>query len=96
MKSKLHEIDSVEKKEIITTYFKNGTRIQQLPGKERRKLILLEHIVQEYFEMEITYTEKEVNDVLKTIYHDHVLVRRHLIEYGFMKRSRDCMEYWVV
>ncbi|MFT4414925.1 DUF2087 domain-containing protein [Fredinandcohnia humi] len=96
MKDRLKNIDVAEKNEIISTYLKNDSRIQQFPGKEKRKLILLEYIVQEYFEMEKYYSEKDVNEILKCIYVDHVLLRRHLIEYGFMKRSRDCKEYWVL
>jgi hypothetical protein len=35
------------------------------------------------------YSEKEVNRVLMRIYEDHVLLRRYLIEYGFLDRTRD-------
>ncbi|AVQ98165.1 hypothetical protein OBCHQ24_03680 [Oceanobacillus iheyensis] len=37
----------------------------------------------------------EVNEILKSIYINYVKIRRYFIEYGFMKRSRYCTEYWV-
>ncbi|WP_236719720.1 DUF2087 domain-containing protein [Neobacillus mesonae] len=33
--------------------------------------------------------------MLKSIYADFATIRRYLIEYGFMDRSKDCMKYWV-
>ena len=41
------------------------------------------------------YSEKEINRVLKRIYEDYVTIRRALIQYGFLDRSKDCSEYWV-
>lgn len=37
----------------------------------------------------------EVNEILKAIYSDFAILRRYLIDYGFMERSRDCTKYWV-
>lgn len=42
-----------------------------------------------------TYTEKEVNQMLKGVYEDYATVRRHLIEYGFLDRKRDGSQYWL-
>ncbi|TGY42779.1 DUF2087 domain-containing protein [Clostridium sartagoforme] len=36
-----------------------------------------------------------MNKVLKRILEDYVTVRRALIQYGFLDRSRDCREYWM-
>ncbi len=33
--------------------------------------------------------------ILKPIYHDYVMIRRYLIEYGFLDRHRDGSAYWV-
>ena len=43
-----------------------------------------------------TYTEREVNDILKawTIYGDHVTPRRELVEMGLLGRKDDCSSYW--
>lgn len=42
-----------------------------------------------------TYTEKEINRVLKRIFEDYATIRRALIDYGFIDRSNDCTKYWV-
>jgi len=43
-----------------------------------------------------TYTEREVNDILKawTTYGDHVTPRRELVEMGLLGRKDDCSAYW--
>lgn len=43
-----------------------------------------------------TYTEREVNDILKawTTYGDHVTPRRELVEMGLLARKPDCSAYW--
>ncbi|GGA69926.1 DUF2087 domain-containing protein [Ornithinibacillus halotolerans] len=85
-----------EKQKILETYFKNGLNgeLHIFPSKEKRKLIVLQHIVKR-FKPNNTYTEKEVNTILQSIYHDFATIRRYLIEYGFMNRSKDCTEYWI-
>lgn len=48
------------------------------------------------FEGGRTYTEREVNDILKawTIYGDHVTPRRELVEMKLLSRKPDCSSYW--
>lgn len=43
-----------------------------------------------------TYTEREVNEILKawTTYGDHVTPRRELVEMGLLGRKDDCSAYW--
>jgi hypothetical protein len=43
-----------------------------------------------------TYTEREVNDILKawTTYGDHVTPRRELVEMKLLGRKDDCSAYW--
>lgn len=67
--------------------------VKNFPVKEKKKLIILRLII-EKFEKGKDYAEKEVNAILKPIYVDYVLLRRYLIEYGFMDRTRDCKRYW--
>lgn len=78
------------------SYFTEGVEgcITTIPSKEKKKLIILQQIVQR-FEKEQTYTEAQVNEVLKMVYVDYVSLRRHLIEYGFMERSADGAVYRV-
>ena len=89
-------IEQVEREKVLKTYFKNGldAGIETIPSKEKKKLIILQHILT-HFEEGKTYHEKEVNEILKGVNADFVSLRRHLIEYGFMERSDDGGSYWV-
>jgi hypothetical protein len=42
----------------------------------------------------IKYTEPEVNDLLKTLFEDHVFARRMMIEYRILDRTDNGSEYW--
>jgi hypothetical protein len=48
------------------------------------------------FESNRTYTEREVNEILKawTTYGDHVTPRRELVEMKLLGRKSDCSAYW--
>lgn len=48
------------------------------------------------FDAKRTYTEKEVNAVLKAAnaFGDHVTLRRELINHRLLARQSDCSEYW--
>jgi len=39
------------------------------------------------------YSEEEINAFLKQIFEDFVSLRRYLIEYGFLHRTKDCQFY---
>ncbi|WLR42069.1 DUF2087 domain-containing protein [Bacillus carboniphilus] len=91
-----YAITEEEREKILKTYYKKGLEgpISSFPSKEKRKIIILQHIVKQ-FEVQKEYTESQINEVLKSIYSDFVTIRRYLIEYGFMERSQDCSRYWV-
>lgn len=91
-----YAITEEEKLKVLSTYFKQGIdgKLDAFPSREKRKLIVLQNIAR-HFQSNKIYSEKNVNDILKAIYSDHVTIRRYLIEYGFMDRSKDCTAYWV-
>ncbi|QDX92858.1 DUF2087 domain-containing protein [Brevibacillus laterosporus] len=86
-----------EYQEILRTYFPNGLdgMAKEFPLKEKRKAAILHHIIGR-FERNKLYTEKEVNAILKTVYDDYAILRRYLIEYGYMDRKADGSSYWLV
>ena len=51
--------------------------------------------IAEQFEHGRQYSEKEVNQILKPIFEDFATLRRYLIMYGFMERTRDGAAYWL-
>ncbi|MDF2589587.1 MAG: transcriptional regulator [Anaerocolumna sp.] len=69
-------------------------KLKAFPAKEKKKIIILKKIT-EQFDKGRRYPEKELNKILKSIFDDYPTIRRYLIEYGFMERTNDCMEYWV-
>lgn len=87
-------ITDEEKLSVIKNYINANGGLKSYPAKEKKKIIVLEEIMKN-FTMGKTYSEKEVNRILKRIYEDNATIRRALIEYGFMERSKDCSNYWV-
>jgi hypothetical protein len=87
-------LDEAEK--ALKKYFPEGTDgpLLKFDIKEKHKLIVLRELVKR-FQGDREYTEKEVNEILKDAYDDFAVLRRYLIEYGFMDREPDGSRYWV-
>ncbi|MBP1934040.1 DUF2087 domain-containing protein [Ammoniphilus resinae] len=68
--------------------------LQPFPKKLKDKRSVLEKIVKQ-FDPDQIYTEKEINDHLKETFDDYVMVRRYLIDLGFLERKPEGSEYWV-
>lgn len=83
-----------EAQKILATYFPQGIDgpLSTFPTREKRRLILLKQIATR-FSPDRVYNEKEVNSILGEVYGDHVLLRRLLIDYGFLTRRPDGSEY---
>ncbi len=72
------------------------------PRKVRDREILMKSITMQ-LDSNLTYTEREINEVLQgwsrditpAIRCDHVTVRRHLIDYGHLERTADGRAYRV-
>lgn len=84
-----------EEEKILESVFESfkPLKLKVFSSKEKKKIVILSRIVEE-FEKGKIYKENEVNEVLKSIFYDYVTLRRYLIEYGFMERTKDCKEYW--
>lgn len=89
-------ITEQESEKILAAYFKQGLSgpLDSFPLKEKKRVAILRHILKS-FDANKNYTEKEVNAVLKQFYGDYALLRRCLIEYGFMDRTPDGGSYWI-
>ena len=88
-----YSITPQEREKTIKTYMDENGGLKQFPAREKKKIILLREIVKN-FKPETDYSEVEVNRILKRIYEaDFPTIRRYLIEYGFLERSRDCSVY---
>ncbi|PEJ59554.1 MULTISPECIES: DUF2087 domain-containing protein [unclassified Bacillus (in: firmicutes)] len=91
-----YNITEDEKEKSLKKYFPEGVDgpLTKFPLKEKQKLVVLREIAKR-FSPNKSYTEKEINAVLTAIYHDYVILRRYLIEYGFIDRKADGSSYWL-
>ncbi|WP_391119066.1 DUF2087 domain-containing protein [Psychrobacillus sp. L3] len=91
-----YNITKEEQADVEKKFFPAGVDgpLIKFPKKEKQKLATLRVIIKR-FEQEKTYSEKEINEVLKNVYADFVTLRRYLIEYGFLDRKDDGSAYWV-
>ena len=85
-----------EERQILDAMFASlePLRLATFPAKEKKKIVVLRRISQE-FTSGREYTEKEINAVLREIFPDFATIRRYLIEYGLMDRTRDGHAYWL-
>jgi hypothetical protein len=91
-----YNITEDEMEKTLKKYFPEGIDgpLKKFPLKEKQKLVVLREIVKR-FSPNKEYTEKEINEVLTAIYPDYVVLRRYLIEYGFIDRKSDGSSYWL-
>ncbi|MDE7322689.1 MAG: DUF2087 domain-containing protein [Lachnospiraceae bacterium] len=68
----------------------------QYPSKRPMRIIVLIKIV-EHMEANRKYTEKEINEIIKShiAFSDIELIRREMYQYKLLGRLRDGSEYWV-
>ncbi|MCK6258494.1 DUF2087 domain-containing protein [Fictibacillus sp. KIGAM418] len=90
-----YNVTKEEKEKMVKKFFIEGTTaLKAFPSKEKQKLVVLREITS-LFSSDTTYTEKDVNEILKTVYHDYVTLRRYMIAYGFLDRKADGSSYWL-
>ena len=76
--------------DIVARFVVDG-RLVTMPTKHSKRLLVLDHIVQE-FELGRTYPEAEVNEVLQRYHDDYAALRRYLVDEAFL--TRDDGVYW--
>ena len=89
-------ITEPERERILKNAFssRDPLVLKTFPPKEKKKLVILTAIAAQ-FEKSRRYSEAEVNAIIKPIFDDFVTIRRFLIIYGFMARTRSGSEYWL-
>jgi hypothetical protein len=81
-----------DSRELILDTFMPDGKIRVLPLKQNQIVVILEEVAQR-FELEKQYTEREVNAVLEGISEDYASLRRYLVDYGYLSRTRDGSVY---
>lgn len=91
-----YKVTQTESDKILLKLFPEGLEgpLKTFSVKEKYKLVVVQEISKRFVAKQI-YTEKEVNQILKFVYHDFATLRRYLIEYGFLKRTPDGSRYWL-
>ncbi len=69
-------------------------KLKVFPSKEKKKYVLLRFLI-ELFDEHTKYNEFEVNQILKPVYDDYVILRRYLVDYGYLDRLDNGKAYWV-
>lgn len=85
-----------ERQHILQNFFSslNPPVLKIFSPKEKNKVVILTKIAEQFEEGKI-YSEKEINQILKPIFEDYMTLRRYLIMYGFMERTKDGAKYWL-
>jgi hypothetical protein len=76
---------------VIRIYFKNG-RLKQIPTQRKKLLVVLEELAQA-FEPDKIYTEREVNINIADFHDDFATLRRELVTFGHLERTKDGSSY---
>lgn len=79
-----------ERSKVLAAFFRDG-RLTGLPASEGRRRIVLVAIA-EKFDADRTYTEREVNAIIKPLYDDYTQIRRALVDAHLFNRSDGV--YW--
>jgi hypothetical protein len=77
--------------EQMANCYINGDRIIEIPASRKKRLIILKWLVNK-FELGLTYSEKEVNQIIKRHHPDSATLRREFIGYNLMKREQGIYE----
>jgi hypothetical protein len=82
-----------ERLKLVSSYIQADGSLNMIPSQTKKIKIILEYIVNS-FEFDVYYSEKEVNEELKKFNPDTAILRRYLVDYGFLARERDGSRYW--
>ncbi|GHB30093.1 hypothetical protein GCM10010331_15600 [Streptomyces xanthochromogenes] len=72
----------------VAALFSRG-RLTALPRKTARREHVLAHLAGTLFTPGHDYTERDINDALRTVYDDFPALRRFMVTGGHLTRSRD-------
>ena len=79
--------------EQIEQFFNPDGTLISIPVKAAKKIAVLHRIAQE-FSPGTRYPEKELNAIIAKFHDDTAAIRRHMIEYGILKRDAESV-YWI-
>ena len=85
-----HAEGDVWERKVLRDFFE-GDRLKGIPAYQKKRLVILKWLANQ-FEWGRTYTEAEVNVLIKQYHPDTAALRRYLVDYRFMQRDHGI--YW--
>ena len=67
--------------------FIDGERLLEIPVSRKKRLVILKWLA-DFFAPDISYTEAQVNAILKLHHHDCATLRREMVGYGMLRRDK--------
>jgi hypothetical protein len=87
----MHDDQKRMKETVIKNFFTSEGKLKSIPAQLKKKLIILEHLVSK-LEKGRKYSEKEINEFIKTFHEDFATLRREFIMHQFMFRENQIYE----
>ncbi|MFS1664425.1 DUF2087 domain-containing protein [Streptococcus sp. zg-JUN1979] len=71
---------------ILDKFFDNH-RLVVIPRKLKSKMLVFQFLSDEIAKCGNQFSEAEVNQILQSYYDDYAILRRYLVDYGFLSRD---------
>lgn len=85
---------SSEDLEVLREYTLNQ-RLTRIPSRQKKQIVIFRWLAT-LFEPDRLYTEREVNNVLKSVSAPDIAgLRRDLVDFGYLRRERGGGKYWL-
>ena len=78
--------DAAFEAKVLRSFFREG-RLVSIPARDRKKRLVLRHVLDLCFPEDRAYPEKEVNQRLALFHPDVAALRRYLVDFGMMTRE---------
>jgi hypothetical protein len=80
-------------RKVLKAYLNADGSIRQIPHEGKKLLVVLNYVV-DAFAFDASYTEKEVNTIIRRFHVDTASLRRAFIDHGMLARESDGSRYW--
>ena len=86
------DLDAYDR-QVVENYSTPDGRLKSIPSQRKKLEAILRYVVQA-FELDVQYSEKQVNEKLSRFHDDVASLRRELIGFGLIDREIDGEVYW--
>jgi hypothetical protein len=76
---------------VLRVFLDPEGRLRAMPAKWSKRMVVLDYLAQ-LFEPGVRYTEQEVSALLRALHPDYAMLRRYLVDEGFLDRADGI--YW--